>query len=240
MTTVGPAPVELVELDGVPVVPWHEHLAGLNWRQGEHVALIGPTGQGKTTLALQLIERRLYRVIIATKPKDRTLDGLRRSGYVTIPSWPPPNDTTRRVILWPRWRTPLDTPRQKRTIAQAIHAIFRAGSWCVFADDVQYLTDQLGLRRELKTLWLQARALDVSLVAATQRPVWVPREMFTQSSHIYLWRANDAEDLRAIAGLGSHDSKRIRSIVAQLPPFHVLYVDTRAGGALQITKAVPA
>ena len=222
-------------VEGIPHVSWAEHLDQLRWRQGEHVALVGPTGQGKTTLALQLIQRRDWRVILATKPRDRTLAGLTRDGYKVIRKWPPPHRPTRRVILWPQWRTQADTRRQAGVIHDAITSIFREGSWCVFADDVQYLTRQLGLSQDLQLLWLQARALNVSLVAATQRPRWVPMEMWSQSSHIYMWRTNDGDDLRRIASLGAHDSKTIRQAVANLPPYHVLYVDTRNGGALHTT-----
>jgi len=224
------------EVAGVPVRSWSDHLAGLDWRQGEHVALVGPTGQGKTTLALQLLDRRRYRVIIATKPKDRTLDGLRRRGWLRLTSWPPPNDIADSVILWPPWRTPADTAKQKRVIADALHRIFASGSWCVFADDVQYLTTTLGLRPLLQMLWLQARSLGISVVAATQRPRNVPVEMWSQSSHLYIWRCSDAEDLRRIAGLGSHDSTTIRRVVATLPEFHVLYVDARRGGTMHVTR----
>lgn len=211
-------------------------MARLRWEQGEHVALVGPTGQGKTTLALDLIARRDWTVILATKPKDRTLNGLvRHAGYVRVASWPPPRHPTPRVLLWPRWRDPKDTGRQAAAIHRALLSIFGEGSWCVFADDVQYLTDRLRLGSILTDLWLQARALDVSLVAATQRPRHVPRVMWTQSTHLFLWGTSDEDDLRQLGGLGGLSAKRIRATVAALPKHDVLYVNTRTG-ALAVTR----
>lgn len=208
----------------------------MGWKQGEHVALVGPTGQGKTTLALQLLPAREWVTIFATKPEDRTLSGLRREGYVKISEWPPPNGEVRRVLLWPRWRSPADTPRQAAVMRNAIHAQFLAGSWTLFTDDVQYLTDELRLGRNLATLWLQARALRISVVAATQRPRNVPRLMWSQSTHLFMWGTSDEEDLRAIGGLGGLSAKRIRAAVGALPKYHVLYVNTR-DGRLAVTKA---
>lgn len=209
---------------------WDDFLARLSWRQGEHVALIGPTGQGKTTLALELLPRRSHTVVVATKPRDATLARLvRTDGYHRQKRWPPANDTVRRVLLWPDWRTPDDTRRQAEAIRAAVWDIFRSGSWCIFADDVQYLTDQLGLRNTLTSLWLQARALNVSVVAATQRPRHVPLEMFSQSTHLFLWGTNDEDDLRRIGGLGGLSNRAVRRMVQNLPRHDVLYINTRTG-----------
>lgn len=213
--------------DAIPRVSWAEFCSRFDWKQGEHVALVGPTGQGKTTLALQLLNLRSWVVVIATKPKDATLGGLVRHGFQLIRSWPPPNDQARRVLLWPRWRSPLDTRKQAGVIRSALLSIFREGAWCVFADDVQYLTTQLGLRDVLTMLWLQARSLDISVMAASQRPRWAPREMWTQSTHLFIWGTNDAEDLKALSGLGGMDTKVIRSTVATLAKHDVLYINAR-------------
>lgn len=222
--------------DSIVRVPWPEFRARLRWAQGEHVGLVGPTGQGKTTLALDLLGLRGWSVILATKPRDRTLAGLERTGgYHRISAWPPPNDRTPRVLLWPRWRSPADTPRQAAAIHHALTSIFGEEAWCVFADDVQYLTDRLRLGSVLTDLWLQARALRVSVVAATQRPRHVPLVMWSQSSHLFLWGTNDDEDLRRLSGFGGLSSKRIRTTVAGLARHDVLYINTRTG-ALAVTR----
>lgn len=222
--------------DDVPFVEWSEFLPRFKWRQGEHVALVGPTGQGKTTLALQLLPLRKWVTIVATKPRDRTLAGLAREGYIRVGAWPPPSDQANRVILWPAWRDARDNRTQAAAIRDAINGVFQAGSWCVFCDDVQHLTGKLRLGGELETLWLQARSLNVSVVAATQRPRHVPLEMWNQSTHVFMWGTADEDDLRRIGGLGGASSKTIRSIVAELPRYHVLYVNNR-DRKLVVTKA---
>lgn len=220
----------------VPVVAWEDFLGALDWRQGEHVALVGPTGQGKTTLALSLIGRRGWHVILGTKPRDDTLGGLvRRQGYVRAAGWPPPVRAPR-VLLWPRWQTPDDTARQRAVLAQALGQMFSEGGWTILADDVQYLTSMLGLGHLLDMLWLQGRAVDLTLIAATQRPRWVPRNMWTQSTHLFLWGTRDSDDLRALGGLNGADTRTVRQVVAELPRHHALYCNARTG-AMCVTVA---
>lgn len=227
MTTAGEA---------VPVVPWDAFAGALTWRQGEHVALVGPTGQGKTTLALSLLQLRDWRVILGTKPRDDTLGGLvKREGYVKVGAWPPPVRSAR-LILWPKWQTPDDTARQRAVLHHALGRMFAEGSWTILADDVQYLTTMLGLSTTLDLLWLQGRALKLTLVAATQRPRWVPRNMWTQTTHLFVWGSRDADDLKALGGLNGADTATVRGIVAELPRHHALYVNTRTG-AMAVTVA---
>lgn len=225
---------EPTTIAGIPVVSFEEHLAGLDWLQGEHVAIVGPTGQGKTTLALRLLERRKWVVILATKPKDDTLKGLR--GYSVIRKWPAPRPDVRRLILWPKWSSPQDDSSQKRVFHHALMAIFKAGSWCVFADDTQYLGEHMGLRRDLNAMWLNARSIGVSLMAATQRPVWVPREMWANSTHLYIFGTRNGDDLRSLGSLAGLDAKEARAVVGSLPKYHALYINLREPERTVITK----
>lgn len=221
----------------VTVIPWPEFFARFDWQQGEHVACVGATGRGKTHLALAILDRRKWQCVIATKPVDSTLrDLVRRRGFVRITAWPPPNDGIQRVLLWPKWTDAGSRAPQSKAIRGALNSIFREGSWCVFADDVQYLTDELRLGDMLQTMWLQARALGVSVLAASQRPRNVPRLMWSQSTHLFVWGTKDYDDLRALGGFGGLDAVQIRDTVAQLAGHDVLYINTRTG-ALAVTRA---
>lgn len=222
----------------VETVPWPVFMASrFQWAQGEHVSLIGNTGGGKTTLALAITPKRRYCVVFGTKPKDSTLSGLLRNGegWQRVQEWKPKDDQTR-LLLWPKAgdaATMVD--KQRAVFRPALHRIFRAGAWCVVADEVRYLAKNLGLQRELELYWLQGRSLGISLVTATQRPAHVPLEMYSQATHVFLWRDTDQRNIRRLGEIGGINQAAVAELVPQLPRFHVLYVNGRTGDML-VTK----
>lgn len=225
-------------LAGVDHVPWDEFMGSrFRWEQGEHVSLIGPTGGGKTTFGLGILPMRSHRVVVATKPADPTLNSLRKEGYHVIEEWPPP-PLEPRVVLWPRFRGKRDLPTQRAAIAHALSEIFAVGGWCVFVDELSYLCQMLRLDTDLRLIWQQGRALKITLVGSTQRPAWVPLELYSQATHLFFWRTNDQRDLSRIGGIGTVDPKRVRQLVGALREHDALYLNTRTGEMLT-TRAEP-
>lgn len=67
-----------VSLPETPFLPWYEDFRN-TWQQGEHVALVGKTGVGKTSLARDILSARDYVMVLALKRKDDTLASFPRA-----------------------------------------------------------------------------------------------------------------------------------------------------------------
>ncbi len=113
-----------------PRIPGDRFISRLEWRQGEHVGLIGPTGQGKTTLLQALLKERTYVTIFATKPRDDSMDRLLTRGYMKFDQWThiPAAKVPRRVI-WPDATSLNSEETQTRVFKHAIGEIYREGGW---------------------------------------------------------------------------------------------------------------
>ncbi len=223
-----------------PRLPWDVFNDALDWRQGEHVGLIGPTGQGKTTLLVELLKRRTYVAVMGTKPRDKAMDELIQSGYARFATWEsiPANKIPKRVI-WPD-ATSIDAEEEQRSAFEHMFtSIYRETGWCTVVDEGWYMSVVLKLDKRMRTFWTQGRSLGISLVVATQRPAWVPTEMYDQSTHLFLWRNNDDRAIQRLAEIGTVNRSVVRAIIPSLESFQCLYINTRSGAMFRTRAPAP-
>lgn len=229
---------ESVALDreGDHIPPFHDWQRFLredfNFRQGQHVTLVGPNGSGKTTLARQIIDMREYTVVAATKVKDSSLYGpLTRAGYRITDDPDLDPDQQPKVIFKPDLSNPTSSGRagQQEAFRELLVRIFAQGGWCLYGDEIRYLSDYLKLETELETLWLQGRSLGVTMVAATQRPVSIPLVAFDQAIHLFLWRNTDRQSVQRMAEFTGGHYELARALIPRLPHHEALYVHTTTG-----------
>lgn len=227
---------------GVPVIPWSRFLAGdadkrapdywpgFDWRQGEHVTMVGTTGSGKSTLGMQLLPLRGHRCIICVKPADALMRKIaREEDYTITTEWPPKKESAERIILWPPNRGSDNMHEQAETVSRALRNLYREGKWCVYLDELEWLTGPkyLGLENEVNPMWQHGRSLKLSLVTGAQRPRHVPMLAYDQATHLFLWQNSDKYNRQRMGDLGGMDSKLITEIMARLPRHVFLYVNTR-------------
>lgn len=228
--------------DAAPVLPWEFFLKKVfRWEQGEHVAAIGPTGSGKTTLALNLLAMRKYVVALGTKPLDETLDSLITDAhFVRYEEWTNVEVSRYpRRIIWPDARALHSAKAQRREFQTALDHIYRQGRWTVYIDELWFIIHHLRMELEVRTYLQQARSLGISLFVATQRPAFVPLEIYDQSTHLFFWRDNDERNLSRISGISWRNAGDIRHLIAELERHQVLYINT-VTGAMFRTMCPPA
>lgn len=221
------------KFDRVHARPWPEFIRWFaeEWEPGEHVALVGPTGGGKSTLACHILALRWYVLALDPKGGDRTLAG---SGmFERITSWPPgrqlrttieEGEVPVRLVVGPVVRNYSDRAALVSAQRAALVGSFDEGGWTVYIDELQVATDRriMGLAPEVETNLIAARDKGVSMVASFQAPRWVPPSASQQASWVFMWRTMDRRVVDRMAEVLGRDALMIRKAVQQLGDYDVL------------------
>ncbi len=215
-----------------------------DWRQNQHIGVIGPTEQGKTNLIYHLLPQRSYVAYLGIKSRDRTLEAFaRHGGYQRVYDWPPKTGKVRkkpatwsempRRLIWPDARDRRAArSEQQRVFHAALDDIWASGSVCVVWDDFWYLVRILGMELDAKQNLLNARSNDSPQVIAAQRGAGNRMvELFDQPTWLFFARENDPRNLQL---LGPSNVMR-RGFVSHLDRYQFLAENTRDGRMYRTT-----
>lgn len=244
MTALSPAPAPAHQAPSTPVVEWGEFWRWFvgQWQQGEHVTMVGPTGWGKTTLATEILQLRRHLVAFAVKREDSSMEELiGRLHMERLREWSSELALSyQRVCLWP----PLNGADadfrllQRRVFLAAMNAIYRQGGWCTYFDEVVYLAETLRLEDELKFFLNQGRSSGISVVAATQRPAFIPLAFYDMATHLFLWKFNDHRNATRVGELTGLAHQVVKREVMSLPKYEFIYINKDTGLRVRSTVEV--
>lgn len=199
----------------------------IGWAQGEHLTAVGRTKSGKSTFVRELMPRREYVCMFASKREDPIYAKLEEDGFVMVDSFEPGPDFPHKVIFKPplRGTDAEDLLEQREAFRDAITTIYIEGGWCLWCNEVRYITDTLKLKGQMEVLWMQGRTLDVTIVAETQRPVSIPILAF-DAQHLFYWKTATKRDIDVMTEYTGVNTDVTRVTVPRLPKHEALYIDT--------------
>ncbi len=232
-----------------PTVSWAELYGylGQQFKQGDHVAIIGPTGSGKTHVAFPVAELRAHVICVACKPADPLVSEALDRGYwlnqtdeLEVP-YVDGRPLHSRVVYWPRLgerarrRLPqsqvlaAEKRYQKPRVGAAIGYVRNEGHWALLLDEGTWVCRDLNLQRDVDSALFQFRTLNSSVIILGQRPSWMGRYVLSSPTHLFLFSTNDGDDRKALGDVSGVDTKVVAELVARLDyeRHEFLYIDTR-------------
>lgn len=188
------------------------------WNQGEHVAITGGTGSGKTALARHVDQVRINRgghvvVMVCKLTPDPTIT-KEYKGFTRWESWkknPSPHDT--KVLLWPKTeglghKEALKV--QRHEFAHLFDSLSKTGKWTLHVDEGLYVChpQYLNLAADLGMLHAMGRSSKLSIVTLAQRPAHLPLIIYSSASHAFVGRTREATDVKRLSEMGGKQSAK--------------------------------
>lgn len=225
----------------------------VKWLPGQHMALIAPTGGGKSNFVCNLLPLRKYVLAMDSKGGDETLAELLKYGFQNI-HWPLKKKwwhrkhqvrkdieegKPARLIIGGTMQTQEEWPVIRTEIASALHDAFNERNWTVYVDELQITADRrlMNLGRNIEMLLIAARTRKVSLITSFQRPANVPRSASEMSIWFVVFYTRDRATVERLAEMAGRDYAEMRGFIRGLPEFCVLVFSRNPRDPVIVTKA---
>lgn len=246
-------------------LPWDQFLAYMRWawKPGMHIAMIGPTGEGKSTFAVGLLQLRKWVLALDPKGEDDTLsesgfqrvrvlpvyDGLgiswRLQHWDQAREWDRihqaiAEDRPARLIVGGAARTTAQDLANQSLMRSAFAYAREATGWTVYVDEFELISSQrmFALGPYVERMLISARRDGTSVVTSYQAQAWVSKHATRQARFAVVWPTGSRQMIKNIAEDMGRDWKQLGAAVDELPPFHVLVVPRgKSGGPFICTSA---
>lgn len=208
-------------------LPWFKSV----WRPGEHMAVIAPTGAGKTTFTSGVLDY-CRRYVLALDPKggDQTLSTL---GYDRLNKWPGIKEITKkldsndehdlptRFLIGGANRTEEEYKKLVQTMKDTLEDAWSMGGWTLYVDELQILTDprMMNLRQQCDRLLIAARDRGISFVSSYQAPSWVTPQASRQASWVAVSYTQDDDVVSRLAEVLGRSKAEVRGAFRGLDRF---------------------
>jgi energy-coupling factor transporter ATP-binding protein EcfA2 len=234
------------------VIEWDEFAVMFSraHKQGEHIALVGPNGTGKTQLGVELCkiigartgrDGRPSRVTILNfKPRDDTVSAIQKNGdWPTIKEWPP-GFGQEHCVVWPRGGPPSTAAKRHRAIfIPLLDTIYAEGGQTVYIPEAAYFERPppagLGMGGTMEQFWSTARSLKLTVISDTQRPRQVTRLMWSEPAWLCVFHVDDNDDLKRVAEMSGRQIE-VWGVVPKLGGHEFLCIRRQRGKGQEVRE----
>ena len=233
---------------------------------GEHDAMIGPTGEGKSTYAVGRLQLRKYVMALDPKGEDETLS---QSGYVRVRSIPPPQEAgtlaelrykathredartwdrlyrgiedggEARVIVGGSANNQSEFTRLRLLMSEAIDYCRFTRGWTLYVDEFEVVSsrDIYNLAKIVNLMLITARRAGISVMTSYQAQAWVSKHAIRQARRAVMWPTGDRDMIKNVAQGMGREWREVAAAVDELPPFHTLTIPRGKHHPMVITSA---
>jgi hypothetical protein len=238
---------------GLETIPRAEFVAEYwDYNAGDHVTIVAPTDYGKTWFTNDLLAVTatpdLQAVVLATKPRDATMDRLLRQTTIRRTTTYPPSPTRRAAAgtvagwaVWPKHTgdPDVDGPAHRAVFRRALLSDYSTratasrrrfritrepGPKILDVDELYNVGKLMNLNRELATLWSLGRSVGIGLWGGTQRPFDIHQLAYSQPQHLFLGYTPDRRDRTRFREIGGVSPEIIDQVTANLAWREWLYI----------------
>lgn len=233
------------------------------WEPGQHFALIGPTGEGKTTHAGGMLGQRKWVIALDPKGEDETLSafGFERVRSMWEPGWQyrarHREDAKTWKDVWKRIDagqparlvvggsaySDSEVARLKQLMIDATKFVTYVPGFTFYIDELEIATSQelFNIRALVNRMLVSARnkgGKPTSVLTAYQAQAWVTKHAIRQAKKGTIWPTGDRDMIKAVAQALGRDWRDVAACVDQLPAFHTATIPRgKRGGPMVLTSA---
>lgn len=178
------------------------------WRVGQHVAIFGDTGSGKTYLMAKLAAMRRYVVVFRTKGDDISFPGFSRRPLASAMD----SVYAQRILLQPRYE------HQLREGYGMLERAWKQENWTIVIDEEWYC-ERLGLTEMIERLLTQGRSMGISVMLGSQRPSRISRYCIAEARHVFAFQL-EGRDAKTV---GEATTPRMVEAIAKLKEHEFAY-----------------
>lgn len=217
-----------------------------SYRAGQHVVFAGPTQNGKTQLAFQLLEytatTEMPAHVAVSKPQDKvSSEQGARLGYRRSECYPYPpkikellkDQRPAGYLLWPDMSDPetaiIKARHETRNLINGVYAEGAKGKKCILVlDDTVTKSKILLLDKEMVMVLTMSGAMGIGGWFFVQKPTGAGNTAlwsFSQSDHLFIARDPDKRNRERYTEIGGFDSKEVERICLTLKRYQFLYLE---------------